>query len=340
MILPELFVGTYAEAGGRGLYPLRREGDGWTLGEPFAGAPNASYGAYSRRHRLHYLLDEQREGTLGIFRHDRGAWQRLASVPTSGREPCYAALSPGEDWLAVANYGSGSVVLFRLDESGLTGEPAELRQNHGHGPNRERQDGPHAHCAVFSPDGKWLYHTDLGTDEIRAFAFDAARGLTGEERTAWQAPAGSGPRHLVFHPKEPIALLISELASTLTVLEVGDGKLTERQTVSTLPQGFEGDSLGGHLALNAAGDRIYLTNRGHDSIAVFALEGGAVTFLGDTPSGGASPRFFLLLEDARTLLVASEEGNSVTVFDVHENGTLAQSGAVEVPGPAFIFQAE
>ena len=339
MSVAELFVGTYAEAGGRGLYPLRREGDGWTLGEPFAGAPNASYGAYSRRRGLHYLLDEQREGMLGVFRHDRGAWQRLASMQTVGREPCYAALSADENWLAVANYGSGSVAPFRLSDDGLTGEPAALSVNRGSGPNAERQEGPHAHCALFSPDGRWLYHTDLGTDEVRALAFDPERGLTGEERTAWRAPPGSGPRHLVFHPREPIALLVSELASMLTVLEVGDGRLRERQTVSTLPNGFSGDSLGGHLAVNAAGTRAYVTNRGHDSIAAFALEDGTTTLIGHTPSGGASPRFFALLEGDRTLLLANEQGNSVTVFDVHDDGTLAQSGAVAVPGPAFIFAA-
>jgi len=337
--VPELFVGTYSSAGGAGLYPLRRAAGGWSLGEPFSGAANASYGACSARRGVHYLLDEQREGTLGVFRLDRGAWQALARVPTGGREPCYAALSPDENWLAVANYGSGSLALFRLDDAGLTGEPVAVRPHSGHGPNAERQDGPHAHCAVFSPDGEWLYQTDLGTDEIRAFAFDPARGLTGVEQTAWHAPAGSGPRHLVFHPREPIALLVSELASTLTVLDVGEGTLTERQCVSTLPDGFDGDSLGGHLALNAAGTRAYVTNRGHDSIAVFAVDDGTLSLIGHTPSGGASPRFFVLLEVEATLLVANEEGNSVAVFAVQDDGTLAQSATVEVPGPAFIFAA-
>jgi 6-phosphogluconolactonase len=337
--VPELFVGTYSNAGGAGLYPLRRAAGVWSLGEPFAGAANASYGACSARRGVHYLLDEQREGMLGVFRHDRGAWQALARVPTGGREPCYAALSPDENWLAVANYGSGSLALFRLDDAGLTGEPVAVRPHSGHGPNAERQDGPPAHCAVISPDANWLYQPDLGTAEIRAFAYDPARGLTGVERTAGRAPAGSGPRHLVFHPRQPIALLVSELASSLTVLDVGDGTLTERQCISTLPDGFDGDSLGGHLALNAAGTRAYVTNRGHDSIAVFAVDGGTLSLIGHTPSGGPSPRFFALLEDQPTLLVAHEEGNSVGVFDVHDDGTLAQSAWVDVPGPAFIFAA-
>ena len=138
----------------------------------------------------------------------------------------------------------------------------------------------------------------------------------GERTVAFAALPGSGPRHLVFHPAQPLAALVCELASTLTLFDVGDGALTARQTVSTLPRDFAGDSLGGHLAFSAAGERVYVTNRGHDSIAAFALDSGEFHRLGHTPAGGKSPRFFLLLEDARTMLVANEEGNSVTVFDL------------------------
>jgi 6-phosphogluconolactonase len=337
----QFHIGTYSGSGGAGLYPLRHRSDGWSLGEAYPAALNASYGVYSGRHELHYLLDEGPNGAVGVFRRDAVGWRALARVSTHGAEPCYIALDPDEDSLAVANYGSGSVALFQLDaRTGLPGDPPELRENAGRGPVADRQEGPHAHCAVFATDRKWLYQTDLGTDEILAFALDADGRRLGERQLAFQAPAGSGPRHLVFHPHKPRAFLVSELASTLTVFGVGEGVLTARQSVSTLPPDFDGDSLGGHLAINAAGDRVYVTNRGHDSIATFALDGsGDVSLLGHVPSGGASPRFLLLDAQGR-MLVANEEGNNVTIFNIATGGTPIQSDEVAVPAPAFVFTTQ
>lgn len=252
------------------------------------------------------------------------------------------ALDADEGCLAVANYASGSVALFRLDErTGLPIEPPILRRNHGKGPVEGRQDGPHAHCACFGPDRRWLFQADLGTDEVLAYAVDAATGSLGERRVAFRAPAGSGPRHLVFHPVLPLALLVSELASTLTVLEVGEGILSARRTVSTLPPGFSGESLGGHLSLNSAGDRVYVTNRGHDSIAIFAWDAsGALELLQHAPSGGRSPRSFVLLEAERLLLLVNEEGGEISVFNVRDDGALSPVDAgLVVPGAAFLFVA-
>jgi 6-phosphogluconolactonase (cycloisomerase 2 family) len=339
----QLHVGTYARAGGVGLYPLAGEAmDRWTLGEADERAPNASFGTYSARLGLYYLLDERTEGALGVFRRSASGWEPLARVPTHGAEPCYVALDQDEAWLAVANYGSGCVALFRLDaDTGLPGEPPKLLLNHGHGPVPDRQAGPHAHCALFSPDGKWLYHVDLGTDEVLAWPFDAAQGVTDERVIAYAAPAGTGPRHLVLHPRLPLAYLISELASTLTVLGLGDGSLSARQSISTLPVGFSGESLGGHLTINANGDRIYVSNRGHDSVAVFAAdESGHLSLIQHVPSGGASPRLILLLEAERHLIVANEEGDSVTTFQIAIDGTLAQRAEIAVPGAAFLLNTE
>jgi 6-phosphogluconolactonase len=338
----QLYVGTYAEAGGIGLYPLGRDLMGeWTLGEPFPRARNASYGAYSPRFDLHYLVDEADEGTLGVLRHSEDGWQHLARSPTGGAQPCYVALDPNESCVAVANYGSGSVALLQLDPaSGLPGDPVVHMENSGHGPVSHRQERPHAHCAVFSPNGNWLYQTDLGTDEVISFAFDADHVALVDRRSAFQAPPGAGPRHLVFHPHQPRAVLVSELASNLTMLAVGEGTLAPAQCVSTLPAGFEGHSLGGHVAINETGDRVYATNRGHDSIATFALdEGGRLSLLGHTPSSGESPRFFLLQKTQRRMLVANQVGNSVTVFDIAVDGTLTQCGEVAVAAPAFLFGA-
>jgi len=335
---PRLHAGTYGRNGGAGLRTLIRDSRGsWSLGPAFAQAANASFAAFAPRYRLVYLVDEE-AGALNVLR-DVGGWERLARVPTLGEQPCYVALAPDQGWLAVANYASGGIALWRLDRSsGLPIDPLQTRQREGSGPVVDRQDGPHAHCACFGLDGPRLYHVDLGTDEVVAYAFDPESGLLGEAVRAYGAPAGSGPRHLVFHPQVPRALLVSELASSLTVLDVAGGLLTPTQIVSTLPAGFAGNSLGGHLSLNAAGDRAYVTNRGHDSIAVFAWDDDGLELMQHVPSGGASPRAFVLLEAERQLALANEEGGSVTFFDLKDDGTLSRTGpALSLPGAVFLL---
>jgi len=338
-----VLVGTYARSGGTGLRTLHPSADrGWSLGESWPAAQNASFATYSARRSLLYCVDEQADGALSAFRGGEHGWEQAARVRTHGAAPCYVALNGDESLLAVANYGSGSVALFRVDErTGAPLEPPIVRQNAGSGLVADRQDGPHAHCACFSPDQRWLYHVDLGTDEVLVHAVDAGGAALGEPSVAYRAPPGSGPRHLVFHPALPLAVLASELASTLTLLRLEEGRLVEQQTLSTLPQGFAGESLAGHLSLDRSGERVYVTNRGHDSIAVLALgEAGGLELLQHVPSGGASPRSFVVLEAERQLLVANEEGENITVFRLQEDGTLSPHHAdIPLPGAAFLLVA-
>lgn len=166
-----LHVGTYARNGGAGLYPLSRSPAGeWSLGAPYGQAQNASFGTYSARHDIYYFVDEQAKGALGAYRETADGWSQVARIPTLGDEPCYVALNADQSCLAAANYGSGSIALYRLDAAtGLPLEPPEVRVNSGSGPNSDRQDGPHAHCVCFSRDQRWLYVADLGTDEVLAY---------------------------------------------------------------------------------------------------------------------------------------------------------------------------
>ena len=331
-----LFAGTYARNGGEGLCTaIRDPGGDWSLGLAFVEVANASFGTYAPRHDLYYFVDEQ-ASALNVLRRGDG-WERLARIGTMGEQPCYVALSADQSWLAVANYGSGSITLWRLDpQSGLPLDLPEVRQNRGSGPVAGRQNGPHAHCVCFSLDQRWLYHVDLGTDQVLAYPFDADARWLGDATRVYAAPAGSGPRHLVFHPRVPLALLVSELASTVTVLEVGNGLLIPRETLSTLPVDFRGGSLAGHISVNAAGDRAYVTNRGHDSIAVFTWYDGVLELQQHVSSGGASPRSFVLLEAERQLALANEEGGNLTFFDLGEDGGLSPAG-VDLPLPGAVF---
>lgn len=335
-----LAVGTYAEKRGAGLHSLAASSTGlWPLTGVCKEAQNVSFGAFASSSGKYFLVDEQ-NGTIGVFARDQREWKCEARMPTHGEQPCYVALHPSQSWVAVANYGSGSVSIYALDAKGQLKGPASVKQNAGSGPVVDRQAGPHAHCACFAPNGGRLYHVDLGTDEILSYALDHASGSIGDRQLAFAAPSGSGPRHLVFHPKRPQALLVSELASTLTVLDTVNEELIARQALSTLPSGFDGSSLGGHLSLNAEGDRAYVTNRGHDSVAAFAWHGdGSIEQLGIVPSGGASPRAFVLLEAQRQFVLANEEGGNVVVFDIEPDGTLSPSArsTLDIPGAAFLM---
>ncbi len=337
----KLFVGTYTSDMGMGIYPLTYNVamDSWTGGTALYAIENASFGCYGARAGRHYLVDEN-HNSVGVYRVSAdGVWHRSASAPSEGGAPCYIALDSSESYLAVANYMGGNIAVFRLDGNGKPVGAPIIKQNHGTGPNADRQEGPHAHCVKFATDQKTIYSVDLGTDQLLGYSFDPSTGAVGDSFIAFQAPAGAGPRHLAFHPNSEIAYLVSELSNQLFVLRRhGDGAFGTAQTLSTLPEDFDGPSAAAHITLNRTGDILYVSNRGHNSISVFSVgPGGALTMIQSSPTLGDWPRFFSLLEDQRRLLVAHQRGGTVVVFKIADDGTLSPTGqSVEFPQPVFI----
>lgn len=328
-----LHVGTYAEAGGGGLYPVTVAADGaLECAEPLTVAANASFAA--RAAERVFIVDEM-DGSVGAFTWSDGSWRLEHRFASEGDQPCYLAVAPAERLLVAANYGSGSVALWQLDGRGLpTGAPRVVRSS-GTGPVKDRQEGPHCHCTVFTPDGSSLFVTDLGADAVRAIPLaESDDGL----QTVFRAPPGTGPRHLLF-AAENTAVLISELGSLLTTLRAGGRVWRPIASRSTLPAGFSGESLGGHLGLNGTRQRIYVSNRGHDSLAVFALDAhGSIGLLQHVASGGSSPRHFVLLEDLALLVVAHEKDGVVASFRIAPDGRLSATGhSIIVPGSCFVL---
>jgi 6-phosphogluconolactonase len=315
--------------------------DDWRLGEAIPGSDASSYGCRDEARGVLHFVEEREEGGLSSYRRGARGWERVAKVLSGGRLPCFVEPAPDGAALAIANYGDGAVTLYGLDpQTGLpTGEPA-VQHEVGTGPDRERQEGPHAHCVRFHRG--LLYSVDLGGDTVFARTYQAGPPRLGEPFVAFAAPPGEGPRQLAFHPRLPCAYLLSELGSHLFVLDVqDDGRLSERERHETTPAGEGHGSLGGHLLLNAAGDRLYVSNRGHDSIATFeAAADGGLTLAQVAPTGFASPRHMLLLEEHRRLVVVHEEGDSVAVIALGEAGGLgAVTQTVRIPKPAFVGRA-
>jgi len=340
------YVGTYAKQqgiadGGKGLYPLTfsRARKTWTLGDPDPAAQNISFGVYSPKHKLYYLLDEQADGKVGVYARNDKMWEKRREVSSRGDSPCYISIDAKEQMIGVANYNTGDVAFYQLDKGGLPIEPALIRQNSGKGPDASRQEGPHAHCVKFAPDQTMIYSVDLGTDQVLMYAYDAKTAKVGEAKVALQAPGGTGPRHLAFHPNGRNAYVVCEMGNCVLALErQADGTLTLLQQISTLPADFTAHSQAAHLVLNAKGDRLYMSNRGHNSVGVFAIDdAGHLSLLQLSPTLGDWPRFFLMLENEKQLLVAHQNSGDIVGFDIKADGTLAPNGQkLSVPIPVFI----
>ncbi len=340
------YVGTYAQQkgvaeGGKGLYPLTysRAKKTWTLGEPDPIAQNVSFGVYSAKHKLYYLLDEQADGKVGVYARNGKAWEKRRELSSRGDSPCYISLDAKEETLAMANYNTGDVVFYQLDKGGLPIEPAVVRQNSGKGPDASRQEGPHAHCVKFYPDQTTIYSIDLGTDQVLMYPYDAKTAKVGEAKVALQAPGGTGPRHIAFHPNGKNAFVVCEMGNCVLALErQADGTFTLLQQIPSLPADFTGHSQAAHLVLNAKGDRLYMSNRGHNSIGVFAIDDtGRLSLLQLSPTLGDWPRFFLMLETEKQILVAHQNGGDLVGFEIKADGTLAPTGQkLSVPIPVFI----
>lgn len=341
---PTLIAGTYAREGGKGLYPIASDGDRWRVGTPVDGIADASFGVGGGPGGNWYLVREQAQGEVSAY---APGWVRRATVSTGGADPCHLALDRQSACLAVANYSSGSVAFFPLDrQTGAPASPTVFRHADADafasaGKDHERQEAPHAHWVGFSPDCRWLHAVDLGADAIFAYRFDPVARTVAPPVVAWRAPAGAGPRHMARHPRQPLAYVVCELSNALHTLDVrADGTFVGRHSISTLPAGHRGASQAAHIAIDRAGKRIYVSNRGHDSIAVFALDAAGVpTLVQHVASGGHWPRVFALLDAERRLVVGNERSGTLSVFRIAADGRLAPTGeTLSVPGVVFLGQ--
>ncbi len=337
------YVGTYAAAGGKGasLLTYSPAYDKWTLGKTDPAAQNASFGVYSPKFKRHYILNEQDDGKIGVYQISSGGkFTAKGEVSSHGKSPCYISIDATESYIAAANYGTGNIVVYKLDpKTGLPIEPGIVKENSGTGKDPERQEGPHAHWVKWSADQKFVYSIDLGTDELIGHTFDAATGAVGDKFTAFKFEAGYGPRHMVFHPSGQVAWVVGELANgVVTLRPQADGTFLGTQWTSTLPQDYTDHSQAGHIALNADGNRLYVSNRGHNSITTFGVdETGRLALMQIQPTGGDWPRFFLVLPGLDRIIVAHQKGNDLVTLALHADGTLYPNNQkFTVPSPVFI----
>ena len=347
-----LYVGTYTEnTRSEGVYLVRmdrRSGELLRVGAVDAAA-NPSFLSIHPNGRVLYAVNEREQnGAVSAFAIETGtgALTRLNEQPSGGGAPCYVKVDRSGRALLVANYGGGSVALLPIEQSGALG-PAHVVQHTGKGPNAERQEAPHAHCILPDPSNRFALAADLGADRVFVYGLDVGhkslRHVEGGD--AVMRPA-AGPRHLAFHPTLPLVFVANELDSTVATLrfDSGRGGLSPLDTDSTVPPGWTGTNYPADIHVASNGRALYVSNRGHNSIAVFSVaeSTGALALEQVVSTEGDWPRNFTLDPTERWLLVANQRSNSVIVFgrEPHSGRLTLTRQRVELPSPVCLRFAQ
>jgi 6-phosphogluconolactonase len=260
-----------------------------------------------------------------------------------GSAACYLDVDATGKAVVVANYSTGSVASFPAREDGSLGEASSFFQHKGSSIDTARQEGPHAHSIVISPNNRFAFAADLGLDQVLGYRLDAKLAKLEPNRQPFvRTSPGAGPRHLTFHPKGQHVYLINELANSVTTFDYTSesGMLIERQTISTLPKDFEGKSYCADVKITPEGSFLYGTNRGHDSIAAYRIgDDGRLALLGIEPSLGKGPQNLAITPGGELLLCANMPGDNIVVFRIDpQTGSLSRvSQPVSIPSPSCIM---
>lgn len=349
------YVGTYtAKTQSKGIYVYRFDLATGNLASNGVAAetPDPSFLAVHPGGKFLYAVNEGaiadggKHGAVTAFAIDKqsGKLKELNQVSSLGVDPCYLSLDKTGKYVLVANYTSGSVAVFPILEDGSLGKATAFVQHSGNtGPNKARQEGPHAHWIETTADNRFAIAADLGLDEVLVYKFDASTGtLAPNDPPYVKIKAGSGPRHLAFSANEKFAYVVSELVSTVTVLkfDAKKGSFKEQQTVSTLPPGYSGRNDAAEIALHPNGRFLYASNRGNDSIAIYSIDEnkGTLTPVGGMPAGGKEPRHFTFDPSGKFLFAENQFSDEIDVFRVDPaTGALsANAETIKVPSPVCL----
>lgn len=339
----KLLVGTFAEGDGQGIYQLdfNPETGELTNSRRVAEENKPGYLYLSKDGNRVYSSNGTKPGSVSAFQwnKDKTALNRVGNLPSIGDGACYVGVSPEEHLLAAANYSSGSIVLYPLDEKGGMIDDPQGIQHNGSGPH-PNQKSAHAHCVQFSQNGKFLYAVDLGIDQVLTYPIDSDNKL-GEAKVGLQLDPGDGPRHLVFHPTQNMVFIINELSSTVVSATVDEetGVFTTIDKKSTLPDGYQEPNACADIHISKDGKFLYASNRGHNSIAVYSVsESGELKLLTIVSVQGDWPRNFTLSPDGNFLLVANQKSDNITVFEVDkQTGLLNYTGnQIHLPQPVCL----
>jgi 6-phosphogluconolactonase len=333
-----LIVGTYTGGKSEGIYVYHFNST--TGGFDSVGmikTNNPSYLAISPDEKFVYAVNEAADkgngGKVSAFSFNKanGKLTFIDQQPSGGDDPCYVSVDKTDKWVAIANYTSGSLSILPINKNGGLDAVATSIQHKGKGVNKERQEGPHVHCTVFSKDNKYLFATDLGTDQVSIYSFNPANGkLTQTNPGFVSTDAGKGPRHLTFHPNNKFAYLIQELGGVVSAYQYSNGHLKLIQNISSLPADFKGEIGSADIHTSPDGKFLYASNRGSSNdIAIFKIDQqtGKLTSIGLQSTMGKTPRNFNFDPTGNFLLIGNQESDDIVIFKVNKTtGLLSDTG--------------
>ncbi len=348
-----MYVGTYTRSGSEGIYVYRIDPSSGALelASTASGVTNPSFLAIHPSGRFLYSVSEARgqdgkpAGGVAAFAiaPGTGALTLLNQQSSGGVGPCHVDVDKTGRYLFVANYASGSVAMLPIQPDGSLAPASDFHQHEGHSVDRRRQEGPHAHSINVDPTNGYALVPDLGLDKVLVYKLDLENGkLIPAEEPFVQLIAGSGPRHLAFHPQRNYVFVITEMGNTIMgYLYYPDrGALKGILMMPTLPRGWEGESYCAHVAVSASGKFLYGSNRGHDSIAVFSIDvgKGLLDIVDHTSTQGSYPRHFCLHPADTFLWAANQNSDTIVAFSIDQGtGRLTPTGHVtNVPMPVCL----
>ena len=330
-----LIAGTYTDGKSKGIYVYKFNSETGDF-DPVSmiETPNPSFVAVSPNEKFLYAVHEIAKGGNGgeiaAFSFDKQTGQLtfINKQLSAGDHPCYVSVDKTGKWAAAANYSSGSLSILPITKNGALNPATTIIQHDGYSVNTERQQGPHVHCTVFSPDNKYLFATDLGIDKLTVYSFDDKTGKLTEKNTVI-AKAGAGPRHFTFHPNNKYAYLIEELTGSISSYRYSKGKLELVQNISALPPDYMGPVGSADIHVTPDGKFLYASNRGEsNTIAIFKVDQrGWLTLVGHQSTMGRTPRNFNLDPSGNFLLVANQDSNEIVIFKRDkQTGLLTDTG--------------
>ena len=331
-----LYIGTYTRGASKGILLAHFNSKTGAISTPelAVATPNPTFLAIHPNNRFIYAVNEvgtwngKNTGSVGAYSIEAGGKLRLLNeVSSMGSGPCHVALDSKGRVALVANFGSGSIASYKIGTDGHLSEALSFFQDTGFGPNTARQSGPHAHSNTLSADNRYVVNCDLGTDRLNLYELDTENAkLVPANPPFVRAVPGGGPRHFTFHPNEKFGYVCNEMLSSVTGFQWNRfrGELTEIQTVSTLPKGFSGENSTAEIRIHPLNRHLYVSNRGHNSIAVFDIASDGKLTLVETPAtGGKTPRNFNFDPTGRWLLAAHQDSDDIKVLEIHKKkGTL------------------
>ena len=343
-----LLVGTYTSAKSDGIYVYKfNSADGsFTPVSNASGAKNPSYLAVSPNEKFVFAVNEtggKDPGMVTAFSFDKktGSLTKINQQPSGGDHPCYVAVDKTGKWIALANYSGGSLEVLPVAADGGLGLPF-LIQHEGKSVTK-RQDKPHVHSTVFSPDNKYIFVPDLGQDKIMTYSFNSGNGKTVAADPAFTATdPGAGPRHFAFSPSGKYGYVITELTGMVNAYSYdGKGKLTQLQSISSHPADFTGTIGSADIHVSPDGKFLYASNRGTaNNIAIFSIDQatGKLTSAGFQSTLGKTPRNFNFDPTGNYLLVANQDTDDIIIFKVDKKtGALTDTGKkIEVGKPVCV----